>query len=347
MPALNHDQRRESINTHQRFGAWQEAKDRVAGFRGSLTWHAIRGEDHLIRSYYDSAGIRRQRSEGRRADTTEKQKSDWDRGRAKAQERLTNARRFMTRQAAVNRALKLGRVPDLTARILRAVDDVKLLGRGLRVVGTNAIYAYEAAAGEFVESELTTTVDVDLLFDSRHKLRLARVDGGLEPDLMTLLRRVDRSFEKALRPYQAINRDGFVVDLIKPLRNPPWTPDEDRVGSGSEDLSAVPIVGLPWHENAPALESVAIDERGVPLRMVASDPRVFAAHKLWLSERSDRNPMKRERDKAQAHAVASLVRRQLLHLPYEAGELRMLPREVFEAARPLFEGGPDEDDPFA
>jgi hypothetical protein len=53
----------------------------------------------------------------------------------------------MVRQAAVNRALGLGRVPLMNARIIRALDKSGLLGAGIRVVGTNAIYAYEAIAG--------------------------------------------------------------------------------------------------------------------------------------------------------------------------------------------------------
>jgi hypothetical protein len=39
---------------------------------------------------------------------------------------------------------------------------------------------------------------------------------------------------------------------------------------------------------------------------MAPDPRVWAAHKLWLSKRNDREPIKRRRDEAQARAVGSL-----------------------------------------
>jgi hypothetical protein len=34
--------------------------------------------------------------------------------------------------------------------------------------------------------------------------------------------------------------------------------------------------------------------------------------------------------------AAEIVKNHLTYLPYEAAELRMLPRDIFEAAQPLF-----------
>lgn len=100
-------------------------------------------------------------------------------------------------------------------------------------------------------------------------------------------------------------------------------------GSGTEKLKAE------WdHGRA---------ERGGPLRIVTADPRVFAAHKLWISRRPDRDPVKRRRDEAQAAVVGQIVARYLTNLPYGDDELRMLPREVFDAARPLFETAARQD----
>lgn len=103
-----------------------------------------------MRSYYDSTSARRQKVEGRRSPATEAQKAGWEEARASAQETLSARQEQIERQSAVNRALRLGRVPLLAARIIRAIDDAGLLGGGIRIAGTNAIYAYEAAAGVFV-----------------------------------------------------------------------------------------------------------------------------------------------------------------------------------------------------
>ena len=95
-------------------------------------------------------------------------------------------------------------------------------------------------------------------------------------------------------------------------------------------------MGLAWQEGAPSFEAVAIDERGQACRIVTTDPRVWVAYKFWLSKRKDREPVKRRNDAAQARAVGQLVVRYLQHLPYIADELRMLPKRVFDEAKPLF-----------
>ncbi|MBB6488455.1 GSU2403 family nucleotidyltransferase fold protein [Rhizobium lusitanum] len=109
-----------------------------------------------------------------------------------------------------------------------------------------------------------------------------------------------------------------------------------RIGENEGEFVAAAIVGLEWLENARQFEAIAIDEKGEPLRIVSPDPRVFAAHKLWVSQREDREPLKRQRDRAQAEAVAELTIMHFPHLPYAAAELSILPKAVFDAAMPLF-----------
>lgn len=172
---LNSDQRRETVNTRQRFEALRDAETRRMGFRGSMVWEESKGREYLMRSAYKN-GQRRQVSLGARSQKTESIKAEFEKGRSEAEERLKSLKQTATRQAAVNRAIGLGRVPTLGARVIRALDKNGLLGNGIRVLGTNSIYAYEAAAGIHVESALTATEDVDLLLDSRSKLDFA----GLE-----------------------------------------------------------------------------------------------------------------------------------------------------------------------
>ncbi|MFG1382693.1 GSU2403 family nucleotidyltransferase fold protein [Xanthobacter versatilis] len=324
------------MNTAQRYQAWREARAQRLSFRGSLVWHQSGGREYLLRSYYDGSGVRRQKTEGPRSPDTERLKTQWEAQRDAATEREKALHIVLDRQAAINRALVLGRVPLLGARIIRALDAAGLLGHGVRIVGTNAVYAYEAAAGVMVDASITTTEDMDLLVDARRALRLAAsadIPGGA---LISLLRKIDRSFERTRQDFRAANKDGYLVDLITPQTEPPWSAGEVRIGAAEDELTAIPVTGLTWLESAPAFEAVAIDERGAPLRIVAADPRVFAAHKLWLSAQPGRDPLKRRRDAAQAAAVGMMVGRYLTHLPYTAEPLRMLPRPLFEAAQPLF-----------
>jgi hypothetical protein len=301
-----------------------------------MGWKKIHGRDYLVRSYYGKSGIRRQTSLGLRSKKTEAIKVEYERGRSDAQMRLKDLKTVMVRQSAVNRALGLGRVPLAGAKIIRAIDDAGLLGSGIRVLGTNAIYAYEAVAGVRIDPGLTATDDIDLLFDARQRLSFIASKDVSQPSLLRLLQKTDSGFRRSSRKFQAANQEGYLVDLIKPLRNPPWTKERERIGADEDDLMAAEIEGLAWQESAPSFEAVAIDERGEPCRIVTTDPRVWAAHKLWLSKRKDREPAKRRNDAAQARAVGQLVVQYMQHLPYVAAELRMLPKRVFDEAKTLF-----------
>jgi hypothetical protein len=335
---LNSDQRREFVNTRQRYAAFREAKAKADAYRGSMVWTKVKDREYLVRSAYDEAGIRRQTSIGLRSDDTEQVKLKFESGRRDASERLKNVKETLARQAAINRALQLGRMPLLGARIIRALDDSGMLGSGIRVLGTNSIYAYEAAAGVLIDPGLTTTEDIDLLFDSRRSLTMIATHEVSERSLLNLLQKVDRSFQRSRQTYRAENRDGYLVDLIKPMRSPLWRPDATQVGNDQNDLVAVEMEGLAWHESAPPFEAIAIDEKGEPLRLMTSDPRVWAAHKLWLSKREDRDALRRARDAEQARWVARLTSKYLQHLPYAAKELQMMPKDVFAEAAQLFRG---------
>lgn len=333
---LNSDQRREAVNTQQRFAAWRDAGERAKGYRGSMVWTRKNGRDYLVRSQYGKSGVRRQTSLGLRSNKTEAIKLEYERGRSEAQNRLTNLNDVITRQAAINRAIGLGRVPLIAARIIRALDQAALIGAGIRVLGTNAIYAYEAVAGVRIDPGLTTTEDIDLLLDARHGLIFVADETVSHPSLLRFLQKIDRSFKRSPQTFRAVNSEGYLVDLIKPLRNPPWKDKNRGAVVDADDLLAAEIEGLTWHENAPPFEAVAIDERGEPCRIVATDPRVWAAHKLWLSKRQDREPLKRRRDEEQAKTVGRLVAEYMPHLPYASDQLRMLPKPVFEDAVSLF-----------
>lgn len=333
---LNSDQRREAINTQQRYAAYRDAQARLRIYQGSMVWMRSKGRDYLLRSHYDKRGARRQTSLGPRSKETEAIKRDYDRGRSEAQGRLKNLTEVMARQSAINRAIGLARMPLIGARIARALDRAAMLGSGIRVLGTHAMYAYEAAAGVRIDPSVTTTEDIYSLFDVRGGLTFVADEGVAQPSLLRFLQKVDRSFSRSDLAFRAVNSDGYLVDLLKPLRNPPWTQEDQRIGVDADDVAAAEIEGLAWHESAPSFEAVVIDERGEPCRIVTTDPRVWAAHKFWLSKRQDREPIKRRRDDVQARVVARLVKEYMPHLPYASEQLKMLPKAVFEDAAFMF-----------
>lgn len=211
----------------------------------------------------------------------------------------------------------------------------QLLGRAISVVGTHALYAYERmAGGHFHQSEVATR-DIDLLYDARNRLRLATPDTRHE-GLEALLRRADESFDP-MTPggFRAVDKSGFIVDLISPMPPNPALGEPARIGSDSTDMTAAGIEGLGWLQNCPQLRQTVIDERGFPARLHVPDPRAFALHKLWVSERPDRDRMKARRDAAQAASVAGLVLRYLPHLSFDGADLQALPAALRKRSRDL------------
>lgn len=331
--AYNNDQRREMVNTRQRFQAWREAALREHGYRGSMVWEETQNKEYLLRAYYDEHGKRRQKSLGRRGEKTEEIKKRFETERKSAQAERKRLEESLNRQAAINRVLGIGRVPMTAARILRSLDRKGLLGHGIRIVGTNALYAYEAACGVFIDPEITTTGDIDLLFDARARLRLIFDSEISESSLIGILQSTDKSFKKSAQAYRASNDEGYIVDVIAPDRNPPW---KNVSKAPASDIEAAPIGGLIWLENAPSFEQIALDEKGYPLLMVTVDPRVFAIHKHWVSGRVDRDPLKKTRDLAQAKTVSELVASYLPNLEFDASQMLMIPHTVVENALACF-----------
>jgi len=215
----------------------------------------------------------------------------------------------------------------VVGRICRALDG-EGLAKDFLVIGTNALFAYEAGAGVLFLMELLASGDIDLLYDARKRLTL--VSQKLGGDGLTgLLRKADRSFQPlAKRHYRAVNDDGFLVDLVVPPRG---ITAAEPVTFSLDDLEAAEVPGLQWLINSPKYEAVVADEQGVPFRLRVPDPRVFALHKAWLSTRPEREPLKRPRDLAQAREVAAAVREQMPHLPFVSGNLTALHGDVRDA----------------
>ena len=323
------EQTRELVNCEQLYDALLDAEDELElRFRGSMTWKQVSGHKYLYRKQRGGW-----QSLGRRDEDTERAYGSFLSGRTALKERIAALDAQLRRSARVNRALGLGRVPAVAARIVRRLADEKLLGANLLIVGTPAMFAYERmAAGQFHPS-LVATADLDLLLDARRELKL--VAEREREGLIGLLRKADKSFAPLGRhAFRAANDQGYMVDLITPLPANPATARAARIGQSS-DLEAAEIEGLEWLQNAPRIAQVVIDEKGFPLRMVVPDPRPFAVHKLWLSGQPNRDRAKARRDRAQAFTVAALVKEHLPHMPFDSGGLDAFPAAVAGLAAEL------------
>ena len=323
---MDGDQVRIAIDAAQTYQAWLGAEHEFRhSYAGRMNWSKINGHQYL----YRITGNRRQ-SLGRRSPETEKLLQDYQAARRRVRERCRRLKSKLDKQAKIHKAYGLGRMPKTAAKVLRALDTAGVLGSNVVVVGTHSLYAYEAAAGVTVASAVMATSDIDLLLDARRRLRLAALDG--EPEsLLNIIRSADRSFEKMAQTFRAANRDGYMVDLIRPMEG-----DEMRPGTGGivrdGDLEPAAISGLEWLINAPRFERIAIASDGVPVRIVCTDPRAYALYKHWMaSSAQGRDAGKRRRDLEQAR-VAGTIAKDYLGLQFKRRDLSALPKHLADMA---------------
>jgi hypothetical protein len=189
----------------------------------------------------------------------------------------------------------------------------------------------------YFDSLMMSTKDVDILWDIRRKLTIV-TDSDSNPDgMLGIIRKADRSFETVRsEDFRAVNRNGYMVDLIKPLPKKIMQKELDRIG-GPGDLKAIEIRNLHWFISSPKFTQIVIGDDGMPAPMIVPDPRAFALHKFWLSNQDDREPIKKQRDRGQAIAVGKLVVEHLPQYRFDAPELRMFPLEVVQKATELFD----------
>lgn len=303
---IGSEERRIAINAIQAYEEFLALRRKSEALAGGMVWRKIAGREYLIRVL---DGYGHVRSLGPRSLETEKRYSDFTQQKRSLKASLAETQEELERRAKFCIAAGVNRVPSLTARIIRRLDDLKLLGDHLMILGSNAIFAYEMKAGVFLKSGLMQTDDLDALLEENPPLQLA---GSVSrAGLLGILKRVDRTFDiSPQQKFRAINSRMFMVDLIKPPAR-----KRSKIGSG-RDLIASSIEGLQWLAEAPKTAQIAIGEDGFPLRLVVPDPRVFALHKIWLSLQPDRNPMKRTRDFRQGSAVGQIAL-QYLDLPFE------------------------------
>jgi hypothetical protein len=311
------------------YQAFLAALVQTRAFKGGIHWKKIRGREYLYR-YRDRLG--HGESLGPRSEHTEQLYAHFTRERREAAARLARERLRLKEQARFCRAALLNRVPRVTARILRRLEEHPG-GGNLLAVGTAALYAYEGGAGVLLKPP-------ELLAAAHHGLTLAAVGEVSWEELLEVAGRTDRSF--APLPgvgCRAINRDGFQVTLVKSGVRRPGKQKTVTVPGAREPLP--PEAGnLHFLTASPKFSQVVIGQDGGPATMVVPDPRAFALNKLWLSQQEDRAEPRRSRDLRQAQALAALV---LLYLPqydFFSTELDMFPRDLNPDGGP-WAGGAD------
>jgi hypothetical protein len=206
-----------------------------------------------------------------------------------------------------NFAEHVGRSPAMLVKVLNRLD-VAGIAEHFLVVGTHALYAYEHAAGiRITEPGAMATKDIDLLWDTRKRIRLATQMNLQSTSLLGLLRDIDSTFRLSAQDrYKAINSKGFEVDVLR-RESRHGDPHSLRITDHEDEFWAVQAREANKLLTAERLTAMIVSARGEMARMTTISPHIFIEFKRWMGQQSDREPEKRDRDILQADIVAKLV----------------------------------------
>ena len=330
---MNGDQRRVYIDTVQLHEAYMDAFIKSRTYRGGMHWKKAKGKEYLFRSL-DRYGYGK--SLGPRSKETETTYTEFHSKKNQALALLNDLKDRLKGQARFCKAARIDRAPRILTAILRLFEQHQLLGCNLLIIGTNALFAYEACAGVFLGRGLLATQDMDIQWDNRPKLRLFAIDEVNNKGLIDILKKADRSFDLlSNKSFRAVNQSGYIIDLVKPEPKSMLEQENQRMGS-ADDLVAAEIKNLQWLVSAPKFNQIVIGDNGYPATMAVPEPRAFAIHKLWLSKQFDRDPVKKKRDRSQALAVCKLILQYLPEFQFKPEELRMFPKAIVDEAVQAF-----------
>lgn len=331
MRELTDQQRLFLIESEQILAAWRAAYRQKQLHQYGMKWVRAGGREYLVR-LRDARG--NGKSLGPRSTETERIHFAFTANKQRADERFAALSAALKQQARLNKAVRLGRLPALISRILHALDLARA-EHHFTVIGTHALYAYEAMAAVQCSMDLLASGDVDLFYDPRKPLALTaeKLDGI---GLLGLLRKVDPSFEiVATHPFRAVNQERFMVDLVIP---PEGMRIDRSVRFAEDDLVAAEVPSLQWLLNSPRVEATVIATDGRPVLMRSPDPRAFAVHKAWLSSEPSREPVKKSRDLNQARLVLRLLLEHLPQYPVDERCLRYFPKDLVRGALQTLSG---------
>ncbi len=301
---------RQYIDAVAVFEALEEAVAEAAHVRGGMYWHAgpptAPDAKYLVRT--TPAGA--ETSLGARTAETEAIYARFTQRKQQSAERVAGLRAALVQQQRLNRALRVGRVDPLVVSLLGRLASTQL-SEHFRVVGTHALYAYEAVAGVRLDSEVLATRDMDLLWDTRKRItfstQLARVDSSM----LGVLKKVDSTFRiRKSQKYTAVNKDGFEVDIIRRDRAGD-DPHPIKLSAEDDDFWVVQAHRANVLLDSPTFSAVIVASSGTMARMTTVNPVTFVAFKRWLADQPEREAIKRRRDALQADAVQELLEKYL------------------------------------
>lgn len=310
------EQSRLLVNLRQRYEAWMAADKALGALPYDLRRKTVSGLVYLY-EIADRSGNGKSLGP-----LNEALQARFDGYRAQKEAlkcQVKTLRSMLAESAALYRALRLPLLSSEAGPILRECDRRQLLGSHLLVIGTNAIAAYMAEANGNI-SLPGETEDFDLAW-------VSQTPDDTERRVWDMLKAVDSTFTiNSERDFQVRNAKAYEVELLVAPSRAATLGIKDRP-------KPIPLPEQEWLLHGRPVDQVIGCRDGSPARIIVPDPRWFALHKLWMSDQTKRNPLKRPKDRKQGLALLDAVATAMPHYPLDHAFIGSLPLEL----EPYFE----------
>ncbi len=305
----NNDQRKAYSNTELTYTTYLELFHKYnKSFRYKMGYNTADNKEYLYRECYDT---KKRISLGRRSEETELIIKKFKEQKQELKESLKKYKELLKKQLRICRFEKISRVPAVLANLLRAINEYGLDDKVI-IIGTNALYSYEARCGVFMEDEHLATYDIDIFNKRETKISVALKNKLPQKTLKAILQETDKSFSKSNEaPYRFFNNDGVVVEIITPMTNKETAQDEF---SGVLNLE---IEGIKWLRSSELYKVMVVGENGICANMTTIKPLEYAVYKYWLGKHERKDYMKRERDMSQSILITRLINEYMPNIEIE------------------------------
>ncbi len=211
----------------------------------------------------------------------------------------------LDRMQRLNVAYQVGRLLVTPVKVLDM-----LWRRGImdyyKVIGTYAMYAYEAAAGVVFDEPTMATNDVDLFYTAGTQMKFAEIVSS-QQSMVEILKEVDPTFKRNEEQKEsAMNGHGFSIDFLRREEAEKFT-DAFSISGKDGDIFPVKALRSSRFLGSPTFEQPVIAVDGSMTLIRTIDPSTFMEFKEWMSGLENREALKRNRDKLQALAVKQLL----------------------------------------
>lgn len=303
-------QRKQYINSKQTYEHYIEKKNEyLMNYNLSMYWRQSGGKAYLTKK---NSSQNKVSSLGVKSDETIKIYEDFLEHKRALKEQLTMLEEKLEKSRKLNKIEFLTRVPSALVEIYQKINELKLDDK-MVLIGTNALYAYEAYCALFVEDEQLATEDIDLLAKESKELSVIFREVLPQGKLTSLIKLIDKSFEQDKKlPYRFINKKGVLLEIISPTNMKKKVKKNEFM-----DILDLEMQGMQWLENSRIFKSMVIGENGKCAILSIIHPLEYAVYKNWLSVQVDRNIHKQNRDHQQSKLVTELIEKYMVNIDIE------------------------------